>query len=303
MFNRQQFVERLAKVAILLFVAVSGIGASAAIAADNASSITVCSSRQQSATVQPLTVTKRTVTASFKGCEGRFAYPEIAASSTERCAALNAAIKQVIEAKLNELREHSDSFSDSNSRAVVEGSYEVRYLGGDFVSVAFYFYNYFGGGHGITENVSFNYDLRAQRELSLDDFFGVRPDYGLFSDLCRIQLFRALSGGEESMVMEGTEPTSDNFSCWFVGDKGITIKFCQYQVAPYSDGMPEVLLPYAELKANMAKNAPMDRILPSLIESKTASRLSDANYRKHQLEVEMECFVARKPEFMSVDVE
>lgn len=300
MSNRLQFVEKVAKVASLLFITVSASGAS--IAAQNAAPITVSSSRQQSP-VTPLTVTKRSLAFSFNGCDGKFVYPEISGLSNEKCAALNAAIKQVVESKLSELKEHSASFTDSKSRATVEGSCEVRFLGRDFVSIAFYFYNYFGGGHGITENVSFNYDVNAQRELSLDEFFGGKADYGLFSDLCRIQLFRALPGGEESMVIEGTAPTPDNFSCWFIGDKGLTVKFCQYQVAPYSDGMPEVFLPYAALKASMHKNAPMDGILPTMTETTIASRLSDANYRKHQLEVEMECFVARKPEFMAADAE
>lgn len=302
MSNRLQFVEMVAKVASLLFITVSATVSSAAIAAEDAAPITVSSFRQPSS-VTPLTVTRRSLASSFNGCEGKFAYPEISGLSNEQCSALNAAIKQVVESKLNELKEHSASFTDSKSRATVEGSYEVRFLGRNFVSVAFYFHNYFGGGHGITENVSFNYDVNTQRELSLDEFFGGKADYGVFSDLCRIQLFRSLPGGEESMVIEGTEPNSDNFSCWFVGDKGLTVKFCQYQVAPYSDGMPEVFLPYSELRASMHKNAPMDRILPTMTEPAIASRLSDANYRKHQLEVEMECFVARKPEFMDVDAE
>ena len=43
--------------------------------------------------------------------------------------------------------------------------------------------------------------------------------------------------------MQGTEPAAENFSVFKLEKDAVRIIFAQYQVAPYSSGMPEITVP------------------------------------------------------------
>ena len=48
---------------------------------------------------------------------------------------------------------------------------------------------------------------------------------------------------DESMIKEGTEPKLENFKVFKIENGKIKIIFEQYQVAPYSEGLPEIIIP------------------------------------------------------------
>ncbi len=242
----------------------------------------------------PLAVIKHTLLRKSPSCNICIAYPEIAGLPADKAAAMNESIRQLVESHISGQTWPAPSIDEAPW--TVEGTYEIRSLGPRFISVGFYFNNYFGDADGVIENVSFNYDLDTQRELSLQDFTGGPVDYNLISDLCRIKLFQTLSSGEESMILEGSEPRADNFCCWFLNDKGITVKFSQYQVAPHAVGMPEVNISYEELKSVILISSPAAAAKACAVLPPVSSKLADPGYRKNQMEIALECFVARKPD-------
>lgn len=236
-----------------------------------------------------ISTTKRTISAHFPSVNLQLTYPEFVGLPLEKQAGLNASLKNFVENKLAE-QDWSSIKSDGTSWKI-DGTYEVRHIGTRFISVCFYFNNYFGGSNGIVDNVAFNYDLENEKVLSLNDFVGRRVDYNLLADLCRLNLFRNLTVGEESMIIDGTEPVADNYTCWLINDNGITFKFGQYQVAPYEAGMPEVKLSFDELKPTLSSAAPATEGLQKT--ASTWSRLTEPAYRKTQLEIAVECFNAK----------
>lgn len=48
----------------------------------------------------------------------------------------------------------------------------------------------------------------------------------------------------QEMIHEGTEPIPENYDLFTISDKGLTIYFEKYQVAPGSAGSQAVLIPY-----------------------------------------------------------
>ena len=125
-----------------------------------------------------------------------------------------------------------------------------------------------GGAHPIPVDATFVYDTRAGKIMSLGDLF-VDPEAARerLSQVARKSLEKKLlakvPGGEHTtakarkewttnmrkMIVEGTEPTAENFSEFVIlagaGDKasGLELVFSPYQVAPYVYGSQTVDVP------------------------------------------------------------
>lgn len=102
---------------------------------------------------------------------------------------------------------------------------------------------YTGGAHGYHYVVTFNYDVKNKKILSITDF----KTLDHVSEQSRISLkqqFQEKEVWEDSMqewINEGTDPAKvENFNAFTFTDKILTVYFGQYQVAPYVFGESEV---------------------------------------------------------------
>lgn len=106
---------------------------------------------------------------------------------------------------------------------------------------------YTGGAHGQPVTRFLNYDRRQNRELVLDDVVkdGARP--ALVAAARKAHAAWKQAKGFTDAAYDKTWPfvETDNFT---LGDKGLVLKYQAYAIAPYSEGQPELLLPYAELQ-------------------------------------------------------
>jgi hypothetical protein len=130
----------------------------------------------------------------------------------------------------------------------------------NYISYYLQYGGFTGGAHGFETKISFNYDVKNKKDLTLKDLFSANFDYLKYlSSESRSQLTkqyatvteedRANSSPEaiqqyiDNIVADinsGTQPTEANFSVFtFTLDK-VKIYFAQYQVGPYAIGMPEV---------------------------------------------------------------
>lgn len=107
-----------------------------------------------------------------------------------------------------------------------------------------------GAAHGITATQFLNWDNRRQQPLGLNDILepGGHPAY--------VQALRNAHAqwlGGHAPAAEDPEnftrlwpfQPSDNAA---VTDQGLVVKYDSYQIAPYSSGQPELLLPYEALR-------------------------------------------------------
>jgi hypothetical protein len=129
-----------------------------------------------------------------------------------------------------------------------------------FISFVLTYGGFTGGAHGYENKISFNYDLKNNKEIKLKDIFSDKFDYLKYlSDESRKELkkqFAVLSEEDKansspeavqeyidnmiSMIEEGTLQEEDNFDIFTFTQNKIKIYFAQYQVGPYVIGMPEV---------------------------------------------------------------
>jgi len=101
-----------------------------------------------------------------------------------------------------------------------------------------------GGAHPNPWLVSLNFDLKGGRPLSLAQVF--RPGSGYLEALSRLCL-RELAGRNAPEAGTGAAPEAANFQVWTISVRGLSIHFPPYQVAPYSEGVQEVLIPWSEV--------------------------------------------------------
>lgn len=131
-----------------------------------------------------------------------------------------------------------------------------------YISFVLIYGGFNGGAHGYENKISFNYDVKNQKNIELKDLFINNPDYLNYlsaqsRDLLKKQDFAVLNDedkksfeNEESIkeyeknvtdsIDSGTEPKEENFSVFTFVENKIKIYFGQYQVGSYAIGMPEV---------------------------------------------------------------
>jgi hypothetical protein len=123
-------------------------------------------------------------------------------------------------------------------------------LSDDVVSFVIKTHFYIGGAHGGENIYTFNYDLRNDRDVTLEFLFSSSPDY-----LQKVSQFainylesRLRVSGDTlpnmSMIHDGAGPNKENFDNFTLRALDtITFYFEEYQVAPYSAGSQEVVMP------------------------------------------------------------
>jgi len=126
--------------------------------------------------------------------------------------------------------------------------YQVTYNRDCILSLYFDRYEYTGGAHGSTVRTSDSWNIACSRPLTLMDLFP--PDTNVrqyIIDRINEQIQTEAQYG--SMIYfddyENLVEQYLNLSNFYLTEDGIVIFFQQYDIAPYSTGIPEFLIPYA----------------------------------------------------------
>lgn len=110
-------------------------------------------------------------------------------------------------------------------------------------------YQYSGGEHGMHYREGVNFDAQTGKRLKLTDVISDWENFSKDASSSMIYYLKETYGEElnddyvttvEGLWTEDTEPD------WYLDASSIVITLQEYQVGPYSVGMPEIHLPYAE---------------------------------------------------------
>lgn len=128
-----------------------------------------------------------------------------------------------------------------------------KYSYKNFLSYVFYISSYTGGAHPNNTIWTINYDIDTNEIIDINDLIKKDPtildtlsSYSK-SALKKDKRFNDTSSDIKEMIDEGTKPNIDNFKNFVFSNDGLIIFFEQYQVAPYSFGNFEVVIPYSKL--------------------------------------------------------
>jgi hypothetical protein len=111
-------------------------------------------------------------------------------------------------------------------------------------------YEFTGGAHGLTARSSDSWELCTGKHLSLNDFFDPNANYRQFitDEITRQAEYNNQQNSGiyfedyESLIIKSFD--QHNF---YLTPQGITFYFQQYDIAPYSTGIAEFIIPYNKI--------------------------------------------------------
>jgi Protein of unknown function (DUF3298) len=190
-------------------------------------------------------------------------YPEFAPGTTPLGNAMNADMAAEVQARLEQW--------EVGPAAVRAGKGKVNQLAGNFTvemtsptlaSFTLTWYDNVSGTDPTTNVETINYDLGTGARLGITDIF---PDTSAGLAILSVQsqaMLQAYLGKDydANIVSQGTAASPSNFATWSFTTGGLKITFPEYQVAPYSDGMPEIVIPWSALRDVVPATGPVARL-------------------------------------------
>ncbi|MFD3158597.1 PdaC/SigV domain-containing protein [Haloimpatiens sp. FM7330] len=169
---------------------------------------------------------------------------------------INESIKNKIKQYKVEIEKDADKyykeFGKDNNKGYPEYSidveYEVKDVYKDILSFVITTYEYTGGAHGNTIRETYNIDMKTGNNIKLKDLFNNGVEY---KKLINKEIENQINKNKQRYFQgdEGFKGVRDNQS-YYIDNGNIVICFGQYEIAPYSSGMPEFIIPQSKLKIN-----------------------------------------------------
>lgn len=111
-------------------------------------------------------------------------------------------------------------------------------------------YEYTGGAHGTTKRTSQTWNTQTSKQLPLKDFFPSKKNYTTdIKNEIKFQIREDIKKGNNNYFEDYGNLVEESFSAkqYYLTLKGITIYFQQYDIAPYSTGIPTFKINYGKL--------------------------------------------------------
>lgn len=135
--------------------------------------------------------------------------------------------------------------------------YTVTYNEDVIISLYSDEYQFTGGAHGNTVRRSQTWNTQSGCRISLCQIFHCDVDYRayLIQEINR-QIAAQIENGQNYYFEDYEKLVAETFRAdqFFLTPEGIAIYFQQYDIAPYSSGLPVFIIPYTEVSAACAKN-------------------------------------------------
>lgn len=119
-----------------------------------------------------------------------------------------------------------------------------------------------GGAHGMPSVSYLNIDRRDGRSLALEDLVELPPDrlQALLEKHLRLAMeLPPLASLKAAGFFEDRLPPTENIA---LDPQGLRFTYGAYEVAPYSMGLPNIRIPYAELAPYFTPDSPLRRLFP-----------------------------------------
>lgn len=169
-------------------------------------------------------------------------------SMTDKAVAdkINAVILADVEASQKEAQDNLKAYEGSQSpnKSETYFNYRIAYEQGNFLSVVLLDYQYYGGAHGTTRQITHTFDLTTGGEYSMKDLMKGDSGYvGYINDYIKAKIVK--DGLEDSQLVK-FESIADN-QAYYLSDQGLVIYFQQYEYFPYAAGIMEYDFPFGDL--------------------------------------------------------
>lgn len=119
----------------------------------------------------------------------------------------------------------------------------------NYISFVFRIEDFTGGAHPNHRIYTIVYDTKENKIINIDDLINKNKNtLEILSEFSRNELKGNKKITDFSMLYEGTKKEKENFTNFVFSKEGLIIFFPQYQVAPYSQGEFNIIIPYKNFK-------------------------------------------------------
>lgn len=164
---------------------------------------------------------------------------------------LNKAVMKIVNSHLNAFKQ---STSDKNIQPNQYYTLNILYNTYDYSNYLSYIFRiseYTGGAHPNNTISTISYNKDNNTIITIDDL--LKNNEALL-DILSIESRKILESNSifkddfvRDMMLEGTKPKLENFKNFVFSKDGLMIFFEQYQIAPYSYGEFNVIVPYSKI--------------------------------------------------------
>jgi hypothetical protein len=124
-------------------------------------------------------------------------------------------------------------------------TFNVTYTNSGLISLYFDKYEYTGGAHGTTERDSQTYNLLKYSLVRLNQVITCPPD---FKNYILGEVRRQIEQDKSVYFENYAELTAETFNPnnFYLTPQGVVVYYQQYDIAPYTSGIREFLIPYSD---------------------------------------------------------
>ena len=195
-------------------------------------------------------------------------YPVIGGSDASVAAAVNAALAADAHAAITTFTADATSAgspSGGDPPSAASQTFSVSLSQPTLISLGVLFSEFLTGAvHGGADLRTSTFDLTTGHRITLAELF--RPGSGYLNVLSAESRTRLRTlfhdPSLDDFINPGTTPSASNFQSWQLAPSGLRITFGQYQVAPYSMGMPAIVIPWTTLRPVLNLRSPAAMFLP-----------------------------------------
>ena len=166
----------------------------------------------------------------------------------ERLSALNEMLRQVVltaygqfEQAALETRADSRLPEHLKNALTFRANYEIFRNDRQFVSLGQLVYQFTGGAHGMSSLTATTVRISSGRTVGLSDLFLPGSNYRERLDVAVRRV-----GAARGLPLWGYIGVKENAN-YYLTDKGLVLFFQPYEIAPYSEGIVKIMVPYQEL--------------------------------------------------------
>ena len=114
--------------------------------------------------------------------------------------------------------------------------------------------SYLGGAHGSSSQRYYNFDLKQQKQVELNDLLA--PNQKVHLEKKAHEVFKTwvleskLANSVEEYEQAWKFTLSDNF---YLSKQGLILQYGEYEIGPYVVGLPRLMIPYDQLQGILKK--------------------------------------------------
>ncbi|MEL1602511.1 RsiV family protein, partial [Acinetobacter baumannii] len=157
-----------------------------------------------------------------------------------------------------QVQRYANSFIDlDNELKALSSNHQINLLvkpkiiqsQGKVVTVVVNSSSYLGGAHGSAAQQYYNFDLKKEKLVKLEDL--LRPEKKAALEKLAHEAFKAwvtdskLANSVSEYEQAWPFKLTENF---LLGDQGLILQYGEYEIGPYVVGLPRLVIPYGQLQ-------------------------------------------------------